>query len=295
MKTKTVIGAGIINLDLIIYKNNINPEELLIEEVGGTCGNVMCILAHLGWESYPIAVLDTSTEGYKIKKSLEDYGCKSNFVYNNDEGGTTIIKMMHKYGIDGSHKMTIKAGSPADPRFPKRHFLRKKDEVPTFIEQLDFIPNIFFFDDSSAGHRAIAEYLKSKGSLIYFEPSSIKDKKDLESIKISDIIKFSQENIPDVAFTENYDDKLFIQTLGKEGIRFKFKTNDWIILPGIYNDNVIDVAGAGDWTTAIFLNNLTYDHNLVCEDIMCALTEAQNIASKSISYMGSKGLIRKKD
>lgn len=33
--------------------------------VGGTCGNVMMILAHMGWESYPIARLDETKDAQK--------------------------------------------------------------------------------------------------------------------------------------------------------------------------------------------------------------------------------------
>lgn len=54
MKRYTIIGSGQYNWDIIkllkypdgfnIGKRNPFVEETLIEEVGGTCGNVMCML-----------------------------------------------------------------------------------------------------------------------------------------------------------------------------------------------------------------------------------------------------------
>ena len=300
---KTIIGTGIFNLDSIIIREYpLGPhdrkftEKLVIEEAGGTCANVMCMLAHLGWESFPVAILDTSEEGYKVTESLKNYGCNCKFVQNTEAGGTTILKLTHKLNPDGSPKISIRAGSPGGSIFPKRHFLRKRDEAPAFIEALDFVPDVFFFDDPAAGHRLIAQALSSKGSLIYFEPASIKEKKDYECIALSHIIKFSGENIGEPQFTENYNNKLFIQTLGSEGIRFNLRGEGWVTLPPVANSNLVDWEGAGDWTTSAFLNalgdaNALSIDRLTSEIVRNALGTAQEIASKSVSYLGSKGMI----
>ena len=54
---------------------------------------------------------------------------------------------------------------------------------------------MFFFDDPSAGNRLIAKGLRERGSLIYFEPSKLVSNADYEAVAVSDIIKFSDENI----------------------------------------------------------------------------------------------------
>ena len=300
---KTIIGTGIFNLDSIVVReyplgpeNKKFIEKTIIEEAGGTCANVMCILVHFGWETFPVAILDATEEGYKLSASLKQYGCNCKYVRNTEEGGTTTLKVTHKLNPNGSPKVSVRAGSPGGSRFPRRHFLRKRDEAPSFLQTLDFTPDVFFFDDPAAGHRLLAESLASKGSLIYFEPASIKEKKDYDSIALSHIIKFSGENIERPEFTENYKDKLFIQTLGSEGVRFNLKGQGWITLPPVVNSNLVDWEGAGDWTTSAFLNALADADalsidKLTTQIVTCALTTAQEVASQSVSYMGSKGMI----
>ena len=62
-KRPVIIGSGQYNYDIIKVrdypdgfttgKRNPYTETILTEEVGGTCGNVMCMLAHLGWDARP--------------------------------------------------------------------------------------------------------------------------------------------------------------------------------------------------------------------------------------------------
>ena len=125
----------------------------------------------------------------------------------------------------------------------------------------------------------------------------MKEKKDFVSVEVSDVVKFSDQNMPDVSYAEGRKDKLFIQTLGSEGLRFNLKGAGWVKLPPVANDNVVDWEGAGDWTTSAFLNALAEADCLrlsdMTEDVVrTALEKAQETASKSVSYMGSKGMIR---
>ena len=191
---KRVLGTGIFNLDTIVIReypqgpeNRTFIEKTVAEEVGGTCGNVMCMLSHFGWEAYPLAVLDTTEEGYRMAESMKDYGCNMRFVSNVEGGGTTLLKVTHKMEPDGSPTVSVRSGSPGS-RYPRRHFLRMRDEAPAFLASLDFVPDVFFFDDSAAGHRLLAKTLREKGSLVYFEPSSMKEKKDFDSVEVSDVV-----------------------------------------------------------------------------------------------------------
>lgn len=308
---KTILGAGIFNLDKIFVreyplgyqKNRKFVDKLTKEEAGGTCGNICIMLAHYGWETYPVAKLDASADGYKMTESLKDFGCDCRYVTNTEDGGTTFLTIRHGLDKDGNkqtrvmHGSTDKDGNPS--RFPRRKHLKVRGEAPAFVEALDFVPDVFFFDDPAAAHRLIAKELKAKGSLVYFEPNTIKQNTDFTSVEHSDVIKFSEENIPDISFTDNYKDKLFIQTRGGDGLRFNLRGEGWVDLPPVQNDKVVDWDGAGDWTTTVFLKELGNADALsiskmTTELVKSALEKAQVVASKSVSYLGSKGMIQNK-
>ena len=87
--------------------------------------------------------------------------------------------------------------------FPKPRFIRVRDEAPAFMENLDFVPDIFFFDAAEAGLRYIASELQRRCTLVYFESESDAGKKKfLKAVEISNIVKFSHEKVGDLSFVE---------------------------------------------------------------------------------------------
>ena len=230
---KCILGTGNIALDIIYQreypegfdttkKRNPFVDKLFIEEVGNTCGNVMTMLPYLGVETYPIGHFDDSRQGLKITSDLKHYGANTRFVKNSPDGGTALIQCTHKLDQDGRHTIGFHLTSP-NSRFVKRKYLRK-DQVPGFLEQLDFKPDAYFFDVTEAGPRELAKALKEQGVLVYYEPDGNKEmSKFLRCVEASDIVKFSGTHITDVAFTDNYPDKLFIRTLGDKGMMFNLR------------------------------------------------------------------------
>lgn len=304
---KTIIGTGIFNLDTIVVRDYpawpaLRPfvDKEVLEEVGGTCGNVMSMLAWMGWDAKPVARLDDSAEGIKITEGLKSFGCDCRYVTNTPEGGTTLLRCTHKKDAEGNHVMSVRAGSPGGSRFPKRHFLRARDEAVEFLAALgkNETPSVFFFDDPAAGNRVLAKGMRDRGALVYFEPSRVSTNPDLEAVRVSDIVKFSDENVPDVSFVDAFPDKVFIQTMGAKGLRIKYKKQPWHVIDNTVPDygKVVDTEGAGDWLTAAFLNELfllgvksfkSLNHSLA----ITAAAHAMYTAAKSVRYLGSKGMI----
>lgn len=304
---KTCILSGNIALDTIVTrdypngfvvgKSNKFTETIVTETVGNTCGNVACMLAYLGVQTFPIAHLDLSEQGVQIKSDLERYGADVRFVENSASGGTTLLRCTHKRDkATGEHTVSFRATSPGC-RFPKRRFLRARDEAPAFMESLDFTPDIFFFDAAEAGLRYLASELRKQGTLVYFEPESDADKsKFLKAIEVSDIVKFSHEKVHDISFTAQYTDKLFIRTMGAEGLEFNLCGQGWMKVATVPNDNVVDWEGAGDWTTSKFIaclceRGILSIAQMTIESVDECLEEACKVASRSVSYLGSKGMI----
>ena len=281
----------------VVGKRNEFTETIVTECVGNTCGNVSCMLPYLGVQTFPIAHLDNSDQGVQIKNDLQRYGADVRFVRNSDSGGTTLLCCTHKRAKEtGNHIVSFRATSPGS-RFPRRKHIRVRDEAPAFIENLDFVPHVFFFDVSAAGLRYLAEKLRERGTLVYFEPEDAIDKNAFaKAVEVSDIVKFSHEKVTDLYFVDKYTNKLFIRTLGAEGLEFNLCGQGWVRVNPVPNDNVVDWEGAGDWTTSQFIaclcdrdilsiGEMTVDNVRECLEIACAT------ASRSVSYLSSKGMI----
>lgn len=304
---KTCICGGKIALDIIIKRNyplgfevgkrNKFEDEVVKECVGNTCGNVATMLPYLGVQTFPIGHFDISEKGWKITSDLERYGADTRFVRNTANGGTTLFECTHKRDKDtGKPKLGYRQYSPGS-RFPKRKFLRGRDEAPKLLAALDFVPDVYFFDIAESGFRVLAEGLRQKGTLVYFEPEGKDDLSKLaDAIEKSDIIKFSDERFPDISFYKGFKDKLFIQTMGAEGIRFSLRGGEWQTVATVPNDNVVDTEGAGDWTTSQFIaclceRNLLSVPKMTEDDVRECLAKAAETASLSVSFLSSKGMI----
>ena len=307
MTKKRILGTGNFALDIIYQreypegfdttkKRNPFVDKKIIEEVGNTCGNVMCMLPYLGVETYPIGHFDESEQGLKITADLKRYGANTRFVKNSKEGGTTLMTCIHKLDANGQHIMSHRATAP-NSRFPKRKQLRK-DEVLEFVDALGFTPDAYFFDVSDAGPRELAKVLKEQGVLVYYEPEGNKEmNKFIKCVEVSDVIKFSGTNILDTSFVANYPDKLFIRTMGEAGMEFNLRGQGWKKIAPVLNNNVVDWEGAGDWTSSVFLVELCKLNKLniaqlTSEEVRKVLETAAATASRSVSYMGSKGMIQ---
>ena len=73
----TVVGTGFLPLDLV-YRDD-DPSKLQAY-AGGTCGNVLAILAFLGWDVYPIARHSDSALAQIIKDDLKLWGAHLEFI-----------------------------------------------------------------------------------------------------------------------------------------------------------------------------------------------------------------------
>jgi len=293
-KKLTCLGAGTFPLDNLQEKNG-KDVKTIYQHVGGTCGNVMSILAWMGWHTLPAARLDDSEAGLLIKADLESYGCDTRLVSNTPDGGITILDIIHKIGRDGKPKTAYMPHSPRGGRFVNHRFWTLK-QAQALFDSLEEMPDVFFFDRCAPGNILLAQLFHERGVLVYYEPNEPVDRNFLRAVAASDIVKFSNEKHPDVSFTEGFTDKLFIQTLNEKGLRFKLRAEGWITIPPEHNPHAVDGEGAGDWTTSAFINEMGHHHMLTFDrihqpNVTHYLEEAQRLASMSVSYIGAKGLI----
>ena len=289
MINKICMGAGLVSLDVLMRGDD---DRNVTYSVGGTCGNVMMILQYMGWISYPIARLDGTHYSSMVINEMKKNHVNTNFIEKDGQTPVIIqINIIDKYGHP-SHKFVIK---DKKGRFSLGFKSIKKKKKETIMSKLDFEPSLFFYDRISPAILNLASELRERGVMIFFEPSVKPSAKGFErAMELSHVVKFANQRIENTDFTDKYTDKLFIQTLGSEGLRFKYKEG-WELLKPVENTHVVDTSGAGDWTSAAFinymhLNTIGFEH-WDRQMIRNGLSYAQKIASLSCSYEGARGLM----
>ena len=299
MKNKpSCFGAGLVALDVIL---NGNPFTLPKLSVGGSCGNVLSILSYLGWNSYPVARLASDQAAAELIHDLNRWHVHINHISISDDGSTPII--IHRILKD-------KIGKPIH-RFEFRdpetkawlpQFKAITKNIASEVIGKNIQPNIFYLDRMNPGTFELAKYLKSKGTVIFFEPSSNKDEGQFEKfLSLADIVKFSHERIGD--FKERYNNitcYLEIETRGKEGLVYRTKKSgnphQWKRLAGFPVTNIQDTAGAGDWCTSgiihsLFANDETHLSDIGVLNLEKAMRFGQALGALNCFYDGARGLM----
>lgn len=290
-----VLGAGLISLDVLIWDGKRIPVAYY---VGGTCGNVMMILAHMGWESYPIARLDGTRDTERVLADMLKHHVHTDFVSNSD-GKTPVIVQRNFITKDGTPTHKFESRNNIGRFYLDFRSLTMK-QADAVIEKIDFAPKVYFFDRVSPAIQKLATAFKEMGSVIFFEPSSRGGdvKRFTQCIEIADIVKFSDQRIMDTEQFDALNDKLIIQTQGAKGLSYKLNS-DWTHLDPVLNEHVVDTAGAGDWTAAALINILFKDRTVKSlssfskTEIETALNEAQKVGAQSCSYEGARGMMQK--
>lgn len=296
--SSTCVGAGLLALDVILNGSPSTPAKLC---AGGTCGNVLSILSFMNWNSKPIARLKDNPAAVELVKDLSKFNVNTSLISTQTDGSTPVIIhriLKDKFGKP-KHKFEFKIPNTSDWLPQYKSVL--KLSVNKIIENQQ-TANVFFFDRATPSTLDLAKYYKEKGALIVFEPSSLKpDKCFNELLKISNIIKFSNERIGgygEVFPTPNSD--LEIMTMGDKGLKYRLKSdkkNSWkIVAPFHLSNDLVDSAGAGDWCTAGIINQLGYNgvRSFVEsseKDIQAALQLGQALGVLNCSFNGARGMM----
>ena len=215
------VGAGCLTLDsLLIGKDRVNANR---RYAGGSCGNVLAILAHLDWNSYPVARLGTDRCTQLLIEDLKSFRVNTSFVAKEDAGVTPVIILRLAQDKTGAYRSRFEWRNPRSgdwlPRYrpcrnPSRHA-----SVRIYLTQR------FYFDRAEPSSLMLASAMREKGAVVFFEPSSSRD--DIlftNCLAVSDIVKYSAERIGTPPRNPNgTSPRLEIQTLGERGLRYRVK------------------------------------------------------------------------
>jgi sugar/nucleoside kinase (ribokinase family) len=297
-------GTGLLALDVIL-NNNLNAPPKL--HAGGSCGNVLTILSYLGWKSFPIARLAKDDASNELISDLQRWRVNTGLIFQKKEGSTPIIIHRILKDREGKPKHKFEFRNPTTGAWlPGYKPVIAKDvaEITKNHPKAD----VFYFDRINRASIELAKFNKNNGALIVLEPSSIGDIKLFkEAIEISHIFKFSKDRI------KNYNELfpiqqafLEIETLGKEGLRYRFdktkKAKKWKFIESFKLDEnlLIDSAGAGDWCTAGIINSLGENgassfYESENDDIESALEFGQALGAINCCYDGARGAMYNND
>lgn len=287
-----VLGAGLVALDLVV---GLDPDSPVQAWAGGTCGNVVSMLAWQGWDSYPVARLNEDPASDRVKADLARWGVKLDLASCTPSASTPIVVQEIRQTRHGepTHKFSWSC-------------LRCGGWLPSFkpvtraaVEQVEpFVAgsSVFFFDRVSRGTLDIAKMAAAAGAVVMFEPSGRGDDRMFrEALDLAHIVKYADQRMSELAESLPSSSRILeVQTLGAEGLRFRMKSDSWRTLQAIPVVTVVDSCGSGDWCTSGLLNQLAADGIGGLEaakvgDITAGLHYGQELAAWNCQFEGARG------
>ena len=295
----TCVGTGLVALDVILNGNPLTPPKLY---AGGSCGNVMAILAFLGWQATPIARLSNISATKKLLEDLKYWNVHTKLISEKSDGSTPVIIHRILKDKNGNPKHRFEFTVPGSNEYLPGFKPVLGKEVENIIAQQEST-KVFYFDRLSRSSVDLAKHYHSKGALIVLEPTSLREKRLFEEcIDIVHILKYSNDRVKN--YSELYTlgkANIEIETKGNEGLSYRFKNEEkWHNLKAFNIDNVIDSGGAGDWCTAGIVHKLGKQGGAGFakknkKDINEALKIGQALGAVNCLFDGARGVMYELD
>lgn len=290
-----ILGTGLIALDIILDAD----KQLLSYGLGGSAGNVLSILASLGWSSSPIGKLGCDVAGEIILEEFRSLNANLELIVQEHGIPTPVI---YQHQLSNENGKTHKFSFACPVCGVKRPWHAPNIDLPA-PEILDAVqPNVIYMDRATTLGIEIAEYYKHRNVMVFFEPSAVGDDPELfrRALAVADVVKYADDRLEDL---EGYDrSHVFVEicTKGSTGLRYRAPSlgADWVELDAYRAPNIIDTSGAGDWCTSGLLYYLfkTNPHcsvaNVSYNQLNEALRFGQALSALNCMAMGARGLAK---
>lgn len=292
-----VFGTGLIALDLVI---SADPETPVRAWAGGTCGNVLSILAMLGWDAYPIARLNGDPASQRVRADMKKWGVQLKYASCKPTTDTPIIIQHIVRRKDGSPRHRFSWSCPHCgswlPGF-KPVTTKAVEGVATHMSQA----KTFFMDRLSRSALYLAKQAADFGAVVMFEPSAKSDERLLEeALELAHIIKYSDDRFARVpgAMERGNATLVEIQTFGANGLRYRHRLSRsisaWKQLDAVPATQVADTCGSGDWCTAGLISMVAKHGREGMlqareEGLIDALRFGQKLAAWNVAFEGARG------
>lgn len=289
-----IAGTGLIALDVMLDERTETPPRLW---TGGTCGNVLSILAFLGWKSLPVARLGRDAAARLISRDLKRWSVSTDFLSLNPTAVAPIVIHRIRQNSAGEPFHSFSLHCP-DCRRPLPSY--RPVTAASVEEALPRIPDtaVFFADRVSRGTITLTRAMRERGALIVFEPSGISDPSLFgEMASLTHVLKYSHERLPDLE--PHADVPLVVETMGRGGLRYRSelaqsRTKGWVRCEPYRLNRFVDTAGAGDWCTAGLIHVLGRSgakglKRIGSQRLQSAISFGQALATWNCGFLGARG------
>lgn len=288
----TVLGSGLIALDLIV-----TPGGAVTHSVGGTCGNVLTILAAHHVDVKPAARVGDDVSGRLIKAHMEAWGSDvSLFEKTSDIKTPRIVELVP---ITGSTNHRFSFTCPeCNMRLPRNSPLRTDEAKRMEIDWSSI--DLFFFDRITPAGTHLARLAREAGVTVMLEPPKSQANSRLsEAVATADIVKYSSQNFRHgLPIEPSSQIQLLIETQDRRGLRFRHREGtalgNWRSFPAFDAVQPRDAAGAGDWCSAGLIADLIgrgKGGSWNQSELETALLYGQALAAISVCFIGPLGAL----
>jgi fructokinase len=292
-----IFGTGLIALDLVV---GIDPQSPVRAWAGGTCGNVLSILAYVGWDSYPIARMNGDPASDRVRADMARWGVRLDFASCGPTAHTPIIIQEIRRGRDGRPKHRFSWSCPQCGQWLPG-FKAVTVKAVEVVRPALAGTSVFFLDRLSRAALTLAAEAAEQGAVVVFEPSGkASDKMLAEAVRLSHVIKYASERLSSVpgAMESGAATLVEVQTLGEHGLQYRHRfgrtPSKWRQMDAVVAPRLADTCGSGDWCTAGLIakaavGGLAGVQQLGEEGIRAALQYGQMLAAWNCGFEGARG------
>ena len=217
-----IFGTGLIALDLVISPD---PETPVRSWAGGTCGNVLSILAYLGWDAYPIARMNDDVASDRVRADMKRWGVRLDWANCAPTTHTPMIIQEIRRRRDGRSDHRFSWSCPRCGKWLPPFKPITVDAVERVNPALADA-SVFFLDRLSRATLTLAAEASVRGAVVVFEPSSKStDKLMAEAIALAHVVKYADHRLAGIhgVMASGSAVLLEVQTLGHRGLRYRHR------------------------------------------------------------------------